>query len=200
MSITEKVANCESFIGWLDEKIDGLPARSTARTQLAGGCLDSAHEYQKGIVTLVRHGLYGSAFALVRVIFEAYVRGVWLHHCASERDLKRFEINKLDKNFSEFIADIERLDGFNIGTLSTAKKTSFDAMNGFTHTGFHQIVRRNKVGTIEPAYDDAEILEVLDFTNAIAVLTAMEIAHLANNEALAKEISQKALLVLPPRP
>lgn len=98
MSIAERTGEADELIRWLDEKIDGIAIPSELRFRVAGGYLDMALEHQKSIVLLVVNHLYGSALSLVRLIFEAYVRGVWLHHCASEADLKRFEKNKLKRS------------------------------------------------------------------------------------------------------
>lgn len=191
IGITVRVAESERLIQWLDEKIDGLAIPSTLRSRLAGGCLDMAMEHQKAIVTLVANRLHGSAFALARLIFEAYVRGAWLHQCATEQDLTRFKSDKFDVKFGTLIADLEKLDAFNNGVLLRAKTASWNRMNGFTHTGPHQVNQRNKETTIEPNYSEAEILEVMGFADAIASLSAIELTHLAGNEVLANEIFQK---------
>jgi hypothetical protein len=46
--------------------------------------------------------MYGSAFALIRIMFEAYVRGVWLHRCASYADIKSFCNDKFNKTFDSW--------------------------------------------------------------------------------------------------
>ncbi len=199
MSVHEQIVESESLIQWLDAKIDGLEIQADLRSRIAGGCLDVVLEHQKGIVLLVSERIYASAFGLVRLIFEAYVRGIWLHQCATQQDLNRFEKNKLDKTFDNLIQEIEKLDGFNnVDVLSKVKNASWAAMNSYTHTGFHQVVRRNRDSTIEPDYSENEIIEVVSFANAIGVLAAIEIARLARNEILANEVLEKAQHVLRP--
>ncbi len=192
MTVVNRIKGSEQLIQWLDSKIDGIEIKSTLRHRLSGGCLDIALEHQKSIVLLINHQLSGSAFSLVRLIFEAYIRGVWLHQCASESDLKLFETDALDLKFHKLIEDIEKLDSFSSGILSATKKKSWSAMNSFTHSGFSQVVRRNKEGSIEPNYVEAELLEALDFANGIAVMAAVEIAHLATNDSLANALLEKA--------
>ena len=192
MKIATHIKESETLIQWLDSRIDGLQIPSAFRSRLAGGCLDVALEHQKAIVLLVAHSLNGSAFALSRLLLEAYVRGVWLHQCASDSDLKRFQTGAFDRTFGSLVADIEGLEAFSVGVLSAVKKNSWSAMCSFTHTGFDQVVRRNKESTIEPNYEEAELLEVLDFSDGIGLMSAVEIAHLANNEALAVSLLDKA--------
>jgi hypothetical protein len=192
MNIANHVHESETLIQWLDSRIHGLQMPSSFRFRLAAGCLDVALEHQKAIVLLISGDLYGSAFAISRVLLEAYVRGVWLHQCASDADLKRFEVGTLDRTFGNLVEDIEKLEGFSVGVLSAMKKSSWSTMCGFTHTGFGQVVRRNKESTIEPNYEEAAVLELLDFSDGIGLMAAVQIAHLANDNALAAALLDRA--------
>jgi hypothetical protein len=192
MKITELVIESEDLIQWLGKCIDGVEISSETRTRLAAGCLDTALEHHKAILLLISRSLYGSAFALVRLIFEAYIRGLWLHRCASDSDLELLKAEKFDKKFGTLIHEIERIDGFEEGILSNVKLTSWSAMNSYTHSGFMQIARRNTESTIEPNYGEDEILEALNFANAMGLLSALEISLLAGSKQRANSILEKA--------
>lgn len=192
MDLADHIKSSTALIQWMDSRIDGTAIPSNFRFRLAGGCLDMALEHQKSIVLLVHHSLHGSAFALARLLLEAYVRGAWLHQCATDEDLKHFESDKLDRTFASLLEDMERLEAFSSGVLSAVKKSSWDALCGFTHTGFHQVVRRNKESSIEPNYEEAELLEVLNFADGIGIMAAVEIAHLASDDYLATALLEKA--------
>jgi hypothetical protein len=192
MKIEELIHKSEQLIQWLDQCIDGIEITSEERIRLAAGCLDTALEHHKAVLLLVAKSLFGSAFALIRLLFEAYIRGIWLHRCASDSDLKLFKAEKLDKKFGAFIKDIETIAGFEERVLSNTKTKSWKAMNSYTHSGFMQVVRRNTASTIEPNYTEDEILEALNFANAIGLLSALEISHLARSEELANSILEKA--------
>lgn len=192
MNIQEKIDKSEALIQWTDKKIDGLEISSDERTRVSAACLDVALEHQKAIVLLVTKKLYGSAFSLARLIFEAYVRGLWLGTCASELEIENYKKDKLEKTFATLIQEVEQIDGFNEGILSKAKSKSWSSMNSYTHSGFLQSVRRNKTNTIEPNYNTDEIIEILGFANAIGMLSTLQIALLAGNESLAKELLEKS--------
>ena len=195
MTIQREIRRSEATIQWPDRQIDGVETKSDDRTRLAACCLHMAHEHHKAIVLLVAKSLVGSAFALVRLIFEAYVRGIWLHRCASDREVARFKAEKLKKGFDVLVQEIEELDGFESGTLSNMKKKSWKAMNSFTHTGFAQAVRRTTDTTIEPNYDAQEVLEALHFSRAIDFLSAIATADLAENLKLANDVLERATVV-----
>lgn len=187
----KSIEHSEKLIQWIDSKIDGLTFISDDRSRIVAGCFDIALEHQKAIILLIARQMYGSAFSLLRLLFEAYVRGLWLQHCANENEIEIFKKGRIDKTFANLIKDIEKKEGYQGGVLSKAKKAGWNKMNCFTHSGFSQVVRRNTESSIEPNYDLEEIKEAMDFTNAIGLLTSLELSFLTKNEALSLEILEK---------
>lgn len=185
------MSNSEKLIQWADSKINGLEVSSDDRSRIAASCLDIATEHQEAIILLIANQLYGSAFALIRLLFEAYIHGLWLKYCASDKEINKFKKGKLDKELGQLIKDIEKIDGYNVGILSKAKEAGWKVMNSFTHSGFNQVVRRNTNSTIEPNYPVEEIEEAINFTNAIGLLSYLEISFLAKKEELSIEILAK---------
>ena len=200
MNVQELINKSEELIQWLDQQIDGLEISSEERTRLAAGCLDMALEHQKAIVLLVANKFYGSAFSLVRLIFEAYVRGVWLQICATDAEIEAYKNDKLKKNFASLIQDIENCDGFNEKVLSTAKTTNWISMNSYTHSGYLQTVRRNKEETIEPNYTEEEINEVLNIANALGMLSALQVSLLAGKKEIANGMLEKSKTIFDNKP
>jgi hypothetical protein len=192
MKIQDNIEKSEALIQWMDQRIDGLEISSDERTRISAACFDVALEHQKAIVLLIANQLIGTAFSLVRLLFEAYIRGLWLGKCAKDQEIEKYKKNRLEKSFATLIQEIEQVEGFQEGVLSKAKAASWKAMNSYTHSGFFQSVRRNKDETIEPNYDADEIMEVLGFTNSIGMLTALQIALMAGDEAFAKELLEKS--------
>lgn len=186
-----KIEQSEKLIQWADKKIDGLEFKADGRREIVAGSLDVALEHQKAIILLIAQKYYGSAFSLIRVLFETYVRSLWLNYCANDQDIENFKKNKLNKKFYELINEVEKIKGYKGGTLSKAKKAGWKVMNSFTHSGYTQIERRFGKSSIEPNYETAEIEEAIDFTNATGLLCCMEISFLTNNEELSLELLEK---------
>jgi hypothetical protein len=181
----------KALIQWLDEQINGIEFKSEVRPQLAGSCLDLALEHQKAIVILVSQSFYGSAFALVRPIFESYVRGTWLYHCASDTDLQLFLDDKLDQSIDKLIKAIEKLPGYNRGVLSRVKMEAWSAMCSYTHSGYLAARRRLTEDAITPSYTEDQILEVLRSANSLGMMAAIELAQMADNLVLAQTLLDK---------
>jgi hypothetical protein len=123
MKVEQRLRESTALISWLDERINGVAFKAEVRSQLAVSCLDGALEHQKAIVLLISQSLHGTAFALVRLIFEAYVRGAWLYRCASDANLELFQTDAFDtkKKINTLIQDLEKLNGLDRHILSTVK-------------------------------------------------------------------------------
>ncbi len=196
-SLAERIDQSEELICWLDRLIEVLSIPTNDRVVIAASCQDVALEHHKSIVLTTREQLHGSAFALVRIEFEAYVRGQWLRYCASDDEVATFkERDRLDKKFGQMIDDLEGHEAFNVGVLSQIKQESWRAMNSFTHTGRLQVVRRISATKIGSNYPEEEIVDTLDFADYMALLAALAIVNvttgkLADREALAERLLER---------
>ncbi len=189
--IEQLVSKSDELSEWLYERIDGSDVPSDLRGRMAGGCFSIVLQHRTGIVLLVKNGVYGPAFALIRVIYETYVRGVWLFKCASDAELNRYKLGQSSNTFEQLVTIVEGVEGFDVGVLSDVKKRSWRAMNSFTHTGYEQIVRHQTEDSIEPNYDPLEVVEVVNFATAMAFLSAIAISDLAGRTELGGEILTK---------
>lgn len=187
MDVIDTIRESEALIQWIDSKIDGLEIPNPERCRLAAGCLDMAMEHWKAIVQLTAKELYGSAASLLRAEFEAYVRGVWLLFCASDTQIEQFKEDKLERKFGDLIDDIEKLEAYDVGTLSYIKERSWAHMNSLLHSGFSQVVRRNTDQEIRPIYTDTEIQGALTSATSFGILASVEIANMAKDEKLTME-------------
>jgi len=200
MRIEPQIRESEHFIQWLASEIDGLGIPTNDRSRLAAACLDTALEHHKAIMLLTANVLYGSAAALVRPLFEAFVRGVWLFHAASDEEIEQFKDDKLNKTFGELIDDLESREPFDCGTLSHVKKVSWKAMNSLTHTGLSQVARRITSDAIKPNYTDAELKDVLETANSIGVFAAVAIAYVASDQELVCKVSERGMKLFKNKP
>ena len=176
---------------WLSHRLDNLEISTNKRARLSVGCYDQVFEHHFAICTLLRSKAYGSAFALVRSVFEGFVRGVWLKKCASDVELEKYYDDNLDLKFWQLLDRVEKVPGFESGRLTELRKSSWKAMNSYTHGGVLQASRRYTKEFIEPSYGDEEIIEVLKISDSFALLAFQQIAAEANRLDLAEEAGKK---------
>jgi hypothetical protein len=130
--------------------------------------IDQGLEHHAAILLMLRSGLIGSAFAMVRPLVEIAVRGTWITTSASEAEVKKFrEKDQIDLSFGQMSAAIDKTCG--IDFFAPFKIKSWDALNSYTHTGILQLGRRFTGHQLKPSYTEGEQIEVVR-TSTVTVL------------------------------
>lgn len=168
--------------------LHGLDIPSNTRVRMACSCFAIAQEHHHAIVHLIEWKLFAAAFSLLRVEFEAYIRGEWLAQCASDESVDAFIQGKEPPKMDYLLEQLEGLDSFNEMVLSQTKQKTWRSMCAYTHTGGLHVQRWNTDDGIEANYAREEVLEVLQFAEIIASLAAIGVAGLAADEKLAVRI------------
>ena len=88
------------------------------------------------IVVLVHEALDGSALAMIRPLFEAYVRGMWLMHAATDVDIDRAGQDRFPNDFNRIVTELEKSPLVSPDTFSSLKNQSWKRLCSFTHTGY----------------------------------------------------------------
>jgi hypothetical protein len=193
MVTPERIREAAYFVEWLRQSIHEQQLPSNNRVRAAASCYAIAQDHHHAIVLLFENRLYASSFALVRLEFEAYIRGLWLSQCATTERVDRFisgkKCNFLETN--KLISDIEINFKDNEKTLSIIKKQGWDSMCAYTHTGGIHVQRWNTSEAIEPNYSKEEIEEVLNFSAMFGALETIGIAELGGLENFACKVFEK---------
>ena len=172
-------------ISWIRDNLVGIELKGDHRHRIPAQLFDLAIEHGSGILNLIAANICASAFALVRSEFECFVRGAWLHHCASDAEIETFIAkDRIDPPFGALIEVIEQKPAFDSKFLSNVKDSAMKAMHGYTHGGIHQVSRRLDGDYIEPCFEDGALLEVIQFSATMALIAFGQIAALANREDL----------------
>jgi hypothetical protein len=167
-----------AVVVWIEEHVAPLNLNTEGRQhQMVYGCLDLALEHQAAIYVLASQGLWGSALALLRLLFESVIRGVWLAGCAQEPDLDEFERNGLKKHtFAKLIDDIEAKCGHRGRVLARIVDSSWGTLNDFTHCGYQHVVRRNSRTETGSKYKDKEKNQAINFATGLGLFAATQLA------------------------
>jgi hypothetical protein len=184
------VGACE-LSNWIAERLNGLEITGERRIFLAVFCYDVVVEHQVGITVLARDRINGSAFALVRPLFDTFVRGAWLRHCATDQQIDKYVKDRLDLKFGELLDQVESVDGFQSGVFSRLKKKTWRAMNSYTHGGIQQAGRRRSGAYIEPDFPPESVIEVIKLAGSFALLAFQQIVIEAKRMDLADEALQR---------
>ena len=177
---------------WLATELNGLPVVASLRNRVSGGCLTVTQDHHCAIALLLEKELFASAFALVRIQFESYVRGLWLAHVATDGQVAQFSTGTEPPPMNALLASLENVESFQDGHLSHIKQESWSAMCSYTHTGGLQVQRWQTAEAIEQNYLPEEIVGVATFSGSIALLAGIGMATLANDDALGQRMLSKS--------
>lgn len=191
MLSTERIQDAVGYVEWLRLVVHEKSLPSTHQVRAAASCYAIAQDHHHAMVLLIEHRLYASAFALVRCQFEAYIRGQWLAHCATDDEVSRYLKGWEPPKIDHLLSAVERTPGLSEKVLSQVKSNSWRTMCGYTHTGGIHVQRWNTNGGIEANYQPEEVLEVLTFAEGISSMSVVGIAELANDNDLALRILDK---------
>ena len=86
----ERIAAAEEFGAELHHLTNEIKMWQTEKNRAAAASFGIALDHHAAIVFLMKNTFYSSSFALLRSLFEAYLRGLWLKHCASDKQVSTF--------------------------------------------------------------------------------------------------------------
>jgi hypothetical protein len=176
-----------NMLAYIDLKANDFSFTHSQRRVVAAALYDVANDHGKGICTLFENHHDVSAFAMMRIQFETFIRGAWLLHCAKESELNCFikkdkiELESKEKfYFGDMVEAVELAKDWS-GTLSEIKKVSWKALNSYTHGGQHQVARRFDGRTIEPHHEPEQQQETIRFSAMLSFLGFCEMIELSEN-------------------
>jgi hypothetical protein len=162
-------------------------AKANAAIVFFGLCM----EHRESILVLLLIGARSSAFALVRSCFEAYMRGLWVMHLASDADLRLFfergqcpTLERIAQRLSQALST---------PVFGEIKRSNWETLCDFAHGGNLQVSRWITEDGIGPTHSDEEALEMLHFADSYALLALVGMNEAAGAGNDLREMFDKAV-------
>lgn len=132
----------------------------THRDTLALAFWTILFEYHHGILTLVQNGNPTSAFALLRVFEEAFLK-MFLVICGTDKQVQAIWEGSYNTDFAAVGAQVDEALGKR-PLFGPKLKGQIKTLHGFTHSGFEQLVRQltklpDGTSDIAPNYADKDV-------------------------------------------
>lgn len=184
----ERIAAAEGFGAELHKLTNEIEMWQTEKNRAAAGAFGIAQDHHAAIVFLMKNTFYSSSFALLRSLFEAYLRGLWLKHCASDTQVSAFF--RGGEPPKTIVAEIELTEAFSGGVLSRFKRENWGAMCAFTHTGGLHLQRWQSQDSVEPTFAPEELEECLNYAELIGAMAGLELVQLSKSGANGFDVLQ----------
>jgi len=189
--IDPHVAASHDFAAALDAFLDALTITRDAKSRGSCACMRLAREHHFAIIKLVEVFAYASALALLRVQYEAFVRGTWIRDCATEAEVLKFQRGTC-KDLGDMVTEVKRKTGAWADELEVLHKKSVGGLSDYVHSGSRAASKQISFDSFEPTYCSNEIYEVLRFADVVGFHAALGIVQLSEATDLEPELVQKA--------
>lgn len=144
--------------------LHGLQLRGDSRSRVALACFAVAQQHHSAILILLDrpNPLQATAFALLRPLMEATLRGEWVLHCATDDQVKTFVLG--GKQQLDMASVIRALEKINPGSEAhrILYQDNWKIVSAYTHTFEYQIQHWLSDGEVCPAYDPSQLAWLLN--------------------------------------
>ncbi len=183
-------------------EMDGVALNNNDKNILSAALFDISLDHSRAILKLLdaEDPNCASAYALVRPMFECFIRASWIFDCSTISEIEY--IKKRDKfpfRYTQMISAVEKSNNWP-ETLTLAFKRGKKYFHSFTHGGMQIISRRFQDNYIIHNIDKNEIQDLLRFIVLISFLSFIGIVRISGSneknsfiERTFKEIKERYL-------
>ena len=166
-----------------------------ARVITAASLCCVVFEHQTAITFLVDNHRRTSAFALMRPLFDAFWRALWVGFVATEDEVERFRNGPYDPKFETASKKLDSIPGFPPMFRALARQ-SWKTMSAYTHSSGLVTQRYFRDNAITPAHPDDETIQLIHQAGWFALACGVVLSNVLErdvepfNNALAMYVSQ----------
>ena len=163
----------------------GLQLKGNSRSRVTLACFAVAQQHHSAILILLDRltPLHATAFALLRPLMEATLRGEWVLHCATDDQVRTFALGgKQQLDMASVIRALEKLNPSS-EAHRILYQDNWKIMSAYTHTFENQIEHWLGDGEVCAAYDPSQVAWLLNAGTACFRLCVSSIQSLKSSEA-----------------
>ena len=190
----KSAANQAGGLGnWIGERSNNLSIPNTERARLGAACMHVSLTHHIAIATLLNYGAHASAFALLRPQIDSHLRGLWLLGIATDDEIENVKQGGDPPGSRKLAELLEEKGSFDPDTVGKIAKGVWPAVCDFTHTGIRVISAHLRGDSIDPAFSDEEVVDMLQVSNVWACLAGIALFDLGGRSDLSKELGKRGV-------
>ena len=185
------------ILDWLSAQTSDLEFPHSNKSFIASALHYGAIDHFNAICYLVKAGAHSSAFALLRVEWQAFINGLWMQLVCPEDQAEKYWVG--DREFPGLEAAIKQVmknlpEGAEGGKgITTLKVQLGKSMHIYTHMGALQIQGLTRTGEIASYFPAAQVDALLTVAVRIALYAATGLAWLKDDAFLEAAIEDEFL-------
>ncbi|MGB3918304.1 hypothetical protein J9253_01220 [Thiothrix litoralis] len=161
-------------------------ADQTDRTTSSRIMCGIGFEHAESVKMLIAGGNFTSAISLLRLQYEALVRGIWLHYAATDTVIARLmgefnheKANRADRLplMAQMVQELEgKPPAGDMKRLLQFKEYSWKPLSSYVYGGIHVLHRHSK------GYLPALLHQAVKASNDVSIMLALHLARLSGKE------------------
>lgn len=162
--------------------LQGLKLRGDPRSRVALACFAVAQQHHAAILILLANTppLHATAFALLRPLMEALLRGEWISHCATDEQVKCFAMGgKKQLDMSSLVNALEEKGLNDLKVREVLYQNTWSVVSAYTHTYEHQVLHWLTGSDVSPDYSPEQVEWLISATSSALKLCAASIRRLS---------------------
>jgi hypothetical protein len=185
MTYIERLANARKDAEAIDARLHGLKLRGDVRSRVALACFAVAQQHHSAILVLLSHfnPLPSSAFALLRPLLEATLRGHWAAKCANDSQVEniitgsqhQFDMASVIDALNKKSGTADKHQGF--------YKKVWPELSAFVHTFEIQLQAWVATSDVESSYTEEQLVQLIDRAANTMVFAELGIRSLTQDGA-----------------
>ena len=150
----------------------GTEAILSRAEKLAVASLSICLDHREATLLLAAHGARTSAFAMMRPVFEACVRGCWFGFVSTNEEIDLFFAGKLSTKLERMARKVSRADPalLVMDSLASMFKGRLDE---FAHGTGAQLARWYGSTEVAPRHSAGEVIDVLRFVDSVGLVACV---------------------------
>ncbi len=150
----------------------GTEARLSRAQKLAVASLCICLDHREATLLLVAHGARTSAFAMMRPVFEACVRGCWLGFCANDQQVELLLAGKLSTKLEIMARVVGKVEPA-LRAIESLASMYKERLDEFTHGTGSQLARWYSATEVTPRHSAGEVIDVLRFVDSVGLVACV---------------------------
>lgn len=185
MSTSPSLSDALKLQHELEQRLIGIELENKPRQRVAYACYSIAREHYAAILLLLQQDppSYATAFALLRPVLEATLRGEWIAECATDDQIKTFVLGgKKQLDMSSLVETLQKKSETN-NMRSVLYKNLWPIVSAYTHTYEYQLQHWLSVEPPIPNYEPEQVTWLLNAAMSCFALCVSSTRRLATAAA-----------------
>jgi hypothetical protein len=187
--LREEIILSRKLASWIGDQIENANVSDTRKARSAMALYHIAFTHHGAVLTLIDLGFRVSALALLRPLFESYLRGAWIEVSANDDELDSFLSGELSPNFKALLSAAKQVSGDD--SLPKFVEMMWVRVCHFTHSGAGLLNRYQDKGSIGDTTPEKDCEASILFCDVVVSFAFIQVSKLMGKPEYEQEILKK---------